>query len=328
MARGQFLSGIAVDVPASLGHGNSVTAIPSAHARTPEERRHLWIALTASVGAHVVAASVWALLGTFLIALNRSLLAEMTTTAMEARMRARQEPPLVYVDVSPEQAAPEPPPETKFYSTQNTLAANPEPVDKDSDIPKIEGREEPVTKTFDTLRPAPVSEPTPPPEPEPEPETKPTPAQPGDLALGTPPQETRRRPRTLAEARMQKGLVGPRTRQDGGVRRQGVVSLNVKSSPFGAYDAALVAAIQKRWYDLLEDTSVPLRPGRVVVEFTLHYDGRITELKIAEQDVGEILSLYCRKAISDPAPFSPWPKELRQLVGKDYRDVRISFFYL
>lgn len=303
-----------------------MTAIPSVHQRTPDERRHLWIALTASVGAHVVAASVWALLGTVLIALNRSLLADMTTAAMEARVRARQEPPMVYVDVSPEQATPEPPPETKFYSTQNALAANPEPVAKDSEVPKIEGREEPVTKTFDTLRPDPVAEPTPPPEPEPEPQPAPPPT--GDLALGTPPPETRRRPRTLAEARMQKGLIGPRTRQDGGVRRQGVVSLNVRSSPFGAYDAALIAAIQKRWYDLLEDTSVPLRPGRVIVEFTLHYDGRVTELKIAEQDVGEILALYCRKAISDPAPFGPWPKELRELVGKDYRDVRISFFYL
>jgi hypothetical protein len=60
----------------------------------------------------------------------------------------------------------------------------------------------------------------------------------------------------------------------------------------------------------------------------MHYDGRVTDLKILEQEVGEILALYCRKAISDPAPYAPWPNDMRRMIGKDVRDVRITFFYL
>jgi hypothetical protein len=66
----------------------------------------------------------------------------------------------------------------------------------------------------------------------------------------------------------------------------------------------------------------------VGIEFRLHYDGRITDVRVVEQDVGELLSLYCRRAVSDPAPFAPWPTEMRQMVGRDYRDVRFTFYYL
>jgi hypothetical protein len=46
-----------------------------------------------------------------------------------------------------------------------------------------------------------------------------------------------------------------------------------------------------------------------------------------EQDVGEILSLYCRKAVADPAPFAPWPSEMRAAFQNDYRDIAVTFFY-
>src|SRR5215471_8535813 len=37
----------------------------------------------------------------------------------------QQEPPLMFVDVSPAQAVPEPPKDAKYYSDKNSLAANP-----------------------------------------------------------------------------------------------------------------------------------------------------------------------------------------------------------
>lgn len=123
-------------------------------------------------------------------------------------------------------------------------------------------------------------------------------------------------------------LAGPKTRQEGGVDRRGSIALDAKASPFGAYDATVIAAIQKRWYDLLDDSSLAPRSGKVVIEFTMHYDGRVTDIKILEQEVGEIFSLYCSKAISDPAPYPEWPSAMRQAIGRDHRDVRITFYYL
>ena len=55
---------------------------------------------------------------------------------------------LVFVEVDPTVAIPEPPKDTKFYSSQNSVAANPEPAEKE--LPKIDGQQDKVVKTFDS----------------------------------------------------------------------------------------------------------------------------------------------------------------------------------
>ena len=124
-------------------------------------------------------------------------------------------------------------------------------------------------------------------------------------------------------------LVGQKMKQDGGVKRQQIVpSFDTKATPFGAYDAALIEAIQSRWYDLLDQISYNnYRTGRVVLQFRLNYDGRITDLRIAETTVGDTLALLCQKAILDPAPYEKWPQEMRQMADKDYRDISFTFYY-
>lgn len=179
-------------------------------------------------------------------------------------------------------------------------------------------------------------------------EQQPKPAAPaGDLALGKPvkPEETKpapaetestapkSRPRTLAEARArlaQAGrLAGEQVKQDGGTRRQALTaSFDVKATPFGAYDSAIIYAVQNRWYYLLESGGFARdRSGKVLLEFKLHYDGRVTELKVIENSVDELLCLLCQKAILDPAPFERWPTDLRRLVGADFRVVTFTFYY-
>lgn len=148
-------------------------------------------------------------------------------------------------------------------------------------------------------------------------------------------ESTQPRPRTLAEARAQQPrqdplkTAGQRARQDGGVRQRNITSsLDAIGSPFGVYDAAIVAAIQNRWYDLLEQRSYASdRTGKVVLEFRLNYDGRITEVRVVEHSVDELLSLLCQKAVLDPSPYARWPSDMRRMVGEDYREVRFTFYY-
>ena len=54
-------------------------------------------------------------------------------------------------------------------------------------------------------------------------------------------------------------------KQDGGVKRQRLSpSLDTRATPFGEYDAALIAAVQSRWYDLLDHEEVSRqRTGKV-----------------------------------------------------------------
>ena len=268
-----------------------------------------------------------------------------TVLDLSRRVEQRNSPPtdqeaptLTFVEVDPSQATAEPPKDTKYYSAFNSIAANPE-VALDSKKPKIEGKQEHVPKVMDTLRPAPPQPLTPlKPEPEPfKPEAEPKPEpKPGDLALAKPAdtkpkeEEKPKRPRTILEAQLQKGLIpGPKMKQEGGVKRHGTIipAFDAKRTPFGDYDAAVIAAVSKRWYDILDSTATPTRPGKVVLEFRLHSDGRVSELKVLESDVGDALALYCQKAISDPSPYAPWPNEMRRMIAKDYRLITFTFYY-
>jgi len=142
--------------------------------------------------------------------------------------------------------------------------------------------------------------------------------------------QPRTRPRTIAAALAQKGiLVGEKSKQEGGVKRRATMSsLDVKATPFGAYDAAIIAAIQQRWFDLLDQNDYTRgRTGKVVLDFRLMEDGRITVMQVSENDVGELLGLVCQRAVMDPAPYAAWPSDMRRMLHANYRDVRFTFYY-
>ena len=203
---------------------------------------------------------------------------------------------------------------------------------------KLDGVQDKVPKIFDTLRPAPLEPLTPlQPEPrpmKPEPETNPE-RKPGDLALAKPAdpkpkeEEKPKRPRTLAEAQPNAGLTtGQKMKADGGVKRHGTIqAFDARGTAVGVYDAALIEAVQQCWYNILDETTTPSRPGQVVVEFQLHSDGYVTDVKVLETDVGELHSLFCQLAIQKPAPFKRWPDGMRKEIGRDYRQLKFTFFY-
>jgi hypothetical protein len=245
----------------------------------------------------------------------------------------------MFVDVSDAQATSEVPKDTPFYSDKNSIAANPE-SEQDTDLPKITGTQTQVIRTedvqrnnFDKLMPDP-----PKPDPEPAPEARPKPVSaPGDLTLAKPdpnprpdPGEAERtRPRTIAEAMARNRLVGQKMKQDDGSKKLRIEpSFDTKATPFGVYDRAFIDAVQSRWYDLLDNMSYDgYRRGMVVLQFHLNYDGRITDMEVLENTVTGTLSLLCEKAVSDPSPFDKWSREMRLMVGKDFREIKFTFHY-
>jgi outer membrane biosynthesis protein TonB len=181
--------------------------------------------------------------------------------------------------------------------------------------------------------------PTPPtPDKEPAEEARPKPvSSPGDLTLEKPDlnprpdqgEAERTRPRTIREAMARNRLTGQKMKQDGGARKERLeASFDTKASAFGDYDRAFIDAVSERWYDLLDNMSYDgYRRGTVVLQFHLNYDGRITEMKVLENTVTGTLSLLCEKAVSDPSPFDKWSRDMRLMVGKDFREIKFTFYY-
>ena len=250
----------------------------------------------------------------------------------QAQQQKMREIPLTFVEVDPTAAVTEPPKDAKFYGAHSAKATNPDV--KMEEQPKVDGKQTQVVKAETTprLNPQPLQPSLPPPDKAAE-QSKPKEEPKGDLAKAEPDPgdsiaiPTKERPRTLAMARAQKNIVGEKVKQDGGTKRRGQVSFDVKATPFGAYDAAFIAAVQERWYNLLDSTPFAQRTGKVVVEFRLTYDGRITEMRLAGNEVGEVLGLLCQRAILDPSPYAKWPPDMRRLIGGNHRDVTFTFYY-
>lgn len=166
------------------------------------------------------------------------------------------------------------------------------------------------------------AEPTPVPSPQvaqaPVPETVPAPAPP------------RARPRTITEAKIRQSLLaGEKMKQDGGVSKKGAVALDVKGTPFGAYDEALIMAVQNRWFALLEEQRFAGGSvGKVVVKFNLHADGTVRIVEPKESTVDNaLLEAICVRAIRDPAPYEKWPSDMMRMLGSNLREMRFTFFY-
>jgi hypothetical protein len=240
----------------------------------------------------------------------------------------RTEPPLEFVTV--EQPSAEAPQNAKYYSGKNSRAANPD-ASRDTAVPKLNGTQTEVAKTetvqkpdFNRLQPAPQpANPTPA-------EEKPA-VEPGDLTMGKPQEQTPPRPRTIQEALAQSQphhSPGVEMKQDGGVSRRLEASFDVKATQFGQYDSDFVDAVTYRWYSLLDSQQFALdRTGKVTLQFHLHADGTITDMTVLENTVGDLLGYVCQKAINDPAPFKPWPEDMRRLVVANYREITFTFYY-
>ncbi len=271
------------------------------------------------------------------------------TALVEPKKQPLQSPeaPLMFVDVNPQLASVEPPKNAKFYSNKNSEAANPD-MDRETDVPKITGKQTDVVKAEDVNRSR--FEPLQPAIPQAEKEQQPEEARPrtsqpvGDLAMAKPEMELRNgkgtaeqaRPRTVQEALARQNrnqLVGQKMKQEGGVNRMRIApSFDAKATPLGDYDAAMIEAISQRWFDLLDARNFSWdRYGKVVISFRQHYDGTVTDVQIVENTVDDHLhgmyGFLCQQAVSQPAPFQRWPVEVRRMLDKDYLDRHFTFFY-
>src|SRR6266581_3061917 len=123
----------------------------------PGAYKRLAMALGISGGIHLVVLLFWFLLSSgkldWLTQIvpawlkPESILAEIIKKQAEQKVTP-EELPTVFVDVSPQQATPEPPKKTEYYSDKNSRAANPEPT-IDTETPRIDGKRTDMVKTED-----------------------------------------------------------------------------------------------------------------------------------------------------------------------------------
>jgi hypothetical protein len=289
-----------------------------------------------------------------------------TITFVE-RPEPAPEPPRTFMETDESQVNGEQPKDARYYSDKSTVAANPEnPTGITGETPYLEGSETrymsaenvPPKQQTPVMPPAPAASPSlklPPTASVPQPSSLPSPktvegptvieekklALLGD-ELAQPPIEPRHVPTPQVAAMTESAAsppmpVVPSSRREiaaiksrltaSGTSRIGVAAFNVAESPFGVYDKELIKAVQSRWYALIQQNGLYERAGAVTLHFELMDDGTVRGLSVKQNTAGQILALFCEKAIVDSAPFASLPEKLRVLIGNEPRDVNFTFYY-
>ena len=248
--------------------------------------------------------------------------------------KEQTEQPLEFVTVeTPSTQAPE---KAKYISNHNSVAAD-NNGNLDLNNPLLNGKQTDVPKTEDSIRaqfsPAQAAaNQQQANNPQQTAEAKAA-VNSGDLTLGKPDNGTQQepqRPRTIKEAlaQMANKFPGMTMQEDGGVhRRAQVPSFDVKITGFGDYDERFVEAVSQNWWNLLESQRFSLdRTGKVVLIFRLNYDGTISNMRFAQNNVGDLLGYVCEKAVLDGQPYERWSEDMRLKLGS-YTDVQFTFDY-
>lgn len=114
-----------------------------------------------------------------------------------------------------------------------------------------------------------------------------------------------------------------------GVGQVGPLAYDARATAFGGYLARLNEVIAQRWRTLAASIAAigSERSTRVVVRFTLHSDGSISDLEIAESNAqNRIAAVICLDAIQSRAPFFLWSEELKAEMG-DETELVYGFLY-
>jgi len=112
------------------------------------------------------------------------------------------------------------------------------------------------------------------------------------------------------------------------VMRMPPVTITNGQPEFRDYDLEVARSIQGRWYDLVSvSPRENYRDGKVVLQFLLHDDGRVTNVAVLENSTDNRCAWLCQKAVMDVQPFLAWPAFMRTKVATNSRRISFTFTY-
>jgi outer membrane biosynthesis protein TonB len=236
-------------------------------------------------------------------------------------------------------------------TSQSKVARNPDSImpdingkDHSPDLntsPKVETPPKPeVSSTPPTPRVAKPDKPTPPqPKPQteqvkpqpPQPPAKPTPAPPQKQqplvdanglpllpAINAPtlaPPDSAPPPAAPAPSQLQQAAS-----VHGSLGRAGDNSPAAMATELGKYKQYVYQVVGSYWYPEINKHFQTIGAGIVQIQFTIHSDGSLTDVRITQGDNYQILRDISHGALRSPAPFKPFSPAMIKEVGDSYTD--------
>jgi outer membrane biosynthesis protein TonB len=116
----------------------------------------------------------------------------------------------------------------------------------------------------------------------------------------------------------------PAVTQDshGALGTHGANSPEAMATELGKYKQAVYAAIGSYWYPDVDNHFQVLPVGMVHIQFTIHQDGSVSDVKILDGDTGtlQMLRSISLNSILKGAPYGPFTPGMIKEVGESYTD--------
>lgn len=141
---------------------------------------------------------------------------------------------------------------------------------------------------------------------------------------GSPERTAKPRPRPRLAPELTTGTL---MQSNSSARRRGALAVDATFSEFGEYERQFYAAVQTGWFQEIEFFQPIDTATQVLVRFTLHADGRVSDVEAVKSNASEIATFICENAISKRSPFRPWTREMVRVFGEE-RTIRVRFNYL
>ena len=103
--------------------------------------------------------------------------------------------------------------------------------------------------------------------------------------------------------------LGPTTGGEKGFAEQGPLSFETQWYDWGDYAQSMVSRIRVNWYANMPQIIRTGMQGVVTVRFTIHRDGRITDVTVLKSSTVPPYDFAARKAIELSSPLNPLPKD-------------------
>ncbi len=108
-----------------------------------------------------------------------------------------------------------------------------------------------------------------------------------------------------------------------GTFEQGPLSFETQWYDWGEYAQSMISRIRVNWYQQMPHLIRTGLKGVVTIRFTIHRDGRITEVSMLESSTAPPYDFAARKAIELSSPLNPLPRDFPNATER----VTARFFY-
>ena len=298
--------------------------------RKKEARKILW-ALLAALFIHLLIGYSLAVFGGLLYSPFSATEEEKPVELTFVDLPAAQPKNAMFIP-NDESKQTEQPKEKTFESNANSIAASEQPATGNIPLPSQEGSDR--TKLDLNSQSAALTQQGAQPQPSvaeqqsatPAPTAQPTPKS-QEFAMLTSKPTPKPQPTAATKPQPPQSAYQPykeKTKLAGSITNRGTSSVNAIGTPLGRYQKILFDAIGSRWYAYIEQRADLVSLGTARISFSISRSGKVTNLKVQENNSNEAFANVCLQSILD-APMPPIPEDVAAALPPEGLETEIAF---